>query len=80
MHEQSAAPAPPPTCIRNSEEVCGLCTEKFSDTPSWPVARTVCGHFFHDTCIQQIVHESLSRRRCPICRCHLNREATSIIY
>eukprot|EP00298_Acanthocystis_sp_HF-20_P013553 c20405_g1_i1.p1 GENE.c20405_g1_i1~~c20405_g1_i1.p1 ORF type:complete len:711 (-),score=311.33 c20405_g1_i1:64-2196(-) len=48
-------------------QLCSICLEEFSATPSLPVATTTCSHKFHSLCIQQIVdrHEP-----CPICRHH----------
>ena len=57
-----------------SEEACGLCTERFDDTPYWPVHRTPCSHAFHYSCIQHIlVGRSQAARKCPLCRTQLPR-------
>ena len=61
-----------------AEESCGLCTEKFKDTPQWPVQRTPCGHAFHDTCLRQLIlAQHGGAARCPICRRELPRAAAS---
>mmetsp|Transcript_22238 Transcript_22238/g.43255 ORF Transcript_22238/g.43255 Transcript_22238/m.43255 type:complete len:512 (-) Transcript_22238:939-2474(-) len=63
-----------------ADDVCGLCTEKFGDTPLWPVSRTLCRHLFHDTCIKQVLFESEARRKCPICRLPLEESLVEIVH
>jgi hypothetical protein len=48
-------------------------------TPTTPtrrqVRKTICGHFFHATCLQHITtNASSSARRCPMCRHLLERD------
>ncbi len=54
------------------DDSCALCTEKFADTPQWPIRRTPCNHAFHYTCLQHILRQGNSRaNRCPMCRTSL---------
>lgn len=56
------------------EETCGLCTERFADTPHWPTHRVACCHTFHYSCIQNVLSmESYAARKCPLCRTPLDR-------
>ena len=50
------------------EESCALCTEKFADTPEWPIRRTPCNHAFHWTCLQHLLRQRQGQLRCPMCR------------
>jgi len=50
------------------EESCALCTERFSETPEWPLRRTPCNHAFHWTCLQHILRQRAGEPRCPMCR------------
>lgn len=50
------------------EESCALCTERFADTPEWPIRRTPCNHAFHWTCLQHLLRQRSGALRCPMCR------------
>ena len=51
------------------DESCALCTEKFADTPEWPIRRTPCNHAFHWTCLQHLLRQRAGQAaRCPMCR------------
>ena len=50
------------------DESCALCTEKFSDTPEWPIRRTPCNHAFHWTCLQHLLRNRAGQPKCPMCR------------
>lgn len=50
------------------DDSCALCTEKFTDTPEWPIRRTPCNHAFHYTCLQHILRQRAGAPRCPMCR------------
>mmetsp|Transcript_30800 Transcript_30800/g.94424 ORF Transcript_30800/g.94424 Transcript_30800/m.94424 type:complete len:328 (+) Transcript_30800:14-997(+) len=64
----------PPTPADLAEEACGLCTERFQETPHWPVHRTPCQHAFHYSCIQHVLcMDSDAARKCPLCRAPLER-------
>jgi hypothetical protein len=54
------------------DDSCALCTEKFTDTPEWPLRRTPCGHAFHWTCLQHVLRQRAgTASRCPMCRTSL---------
>lgn len=53
------------------DDSCALCTEKFTDTPQWPIRRTPCNHAFHYTCLQHILRQVGRANRCPMCRASL---------
>lgn len=54
------------------DESCALCTEKFSDTPEWPIRRTPCNHAYHWTCLQHILRQRVGQPpKCPMCRASL---------
>ena len=50
------------------DESCALCTERFTDTPEWPIRRTPCNHAFHWTCLQHILRQRSGAPKCPMCR------------
>ena len=50
------------------DDSCALCTERFCDTPQWPIRCTPCNHWFHYTCLQHILRQTGRSNRCPMCR------------
>lgn len=51
-----------------ADDSCALCTEKFTDTPDWPIRRTPCNHAYHWTCLQHILRQRSGQPKCPMCR------------
>ena len=66
---------PTKLAIKYSKASCSIagrivahCTEKFTDTPEWPIRRTPCNHAFHYTCLQHILRQRAGQPKCPMCR------------
>ena len=52
-------------------EICPLCLEKFTDSPSKVVYKTSCNHLFHNNCLNDFCKDCKQKYKqpfCPLCR------------
>lgn len=54
------------------DDACAICTEMFTDTVHWPIAKTACGHTFHACCLEACVRRASDGGKCPLCRAALS--------
>lgn len=52
----------------DNNEICPICLGEMTDTMKINVDLIVCGHTFHEECIQMWLDR---RKDCPVCRQHI---------
>lgn len=55
----------------DADEICPLCLEKFTDSPSKVVYKTSCKHLFHNNCLNYFCKDCTQTNKqpfCPLCR------------
>jgi hypothetical protein len=63
---------------KDKDEKCSICLDEFKTTPNKVIYKTVCGHLYHNDCLEELCEkknrEYLDTRnreklpRCPMCR------------
>lgn len=56
-------------------DICPICLQKFSETPTLAIYKTYCGHIYHNNCLNESCNSTRGIPKCPTCRSVLQKAA-----